>query len=149
MNVTMTSSKPYLIRAVYEWLLDNSLTPYIAVDTTSPGVRVPVQYIKDNKIILNITPSAVHNLLISNSTIEFKARFNNLSYNVRVPVAAVIAIYALENNRGIVFPPEETIPPEITSPNNIREQDHSKPIQSKPPKHRPNLVLVKGGQKES
>jgi stringent starvation protein B len=103
----MTSSKPYLVRAFYEWIVDNGLTPYIAINADTPGTHVPTQYVEDGRIVLNISPSAAQGLLIDNEFIEFKARFSGVATRVYAPVSAVLAIYARENGRGMVFGEDE------------------------------------------
>lgn len=103
----MTSSKPYLIRAIYEWLVDNNLTPYITIDTTTAYVDIPQEYTKEAQLTLDISTSATSNLLITNEAIEFKARFGNASHNIYIPMAAVMMIFAQENDRGMAFAPEE------------------------------------------
>jgi stringent starvation protein B len=100
---TMTSNKPYLIRAFYDWIVDNDLTPYIVVDAFYPEVCVPQQHVHNGQIILNISPSACRGLFLEIDRIVFTARF--------IPPLAVFEIYAKENGRGISFPPEENIPP--------------------------------------
>jgi len=99
----MTSSRPYLIRALYEWINDNDLTPYILVDTRYDGLQVPSQHIQDNKVVLNIAPRAIQELDLGNDYIMFSARFSGVSMIVRVPIAAVISIYAMETGQGMVF----------------------------------------------
>ena len=103
----MTSNKPYLIRALYDWIVDNHLTPYLLVDTSGADMSVPQEYVEDNRIVLNVSPSAVRDLDLSNDYINFKARFSGQSMNVYFPANAVLAIYARENGRGMVFPDEE------------------------------------------
>lgn len=102
----MTSNKPYLIRALYEWICDNNLTPYIVINASEPTVKVPTQYVEDGKIVLNISPTAAHALKISNEDIDFMARFSGAAMHVYAPVRAVLAIYARENGRGMIFNPE-------------------------------------------
>ena len=99
----MTSSRPYLIRAIYEWILDNGLAPHLLVNAVGSGVVIPTQYVQNGKIILNINPSAVHNLELGNERIEFSARFSGNAMSVSVPIPAVLAIYARENGQGMVF----------------------------------------------
>lgn len=110
----MSSSRPYLIRAVYEWIADNSLTPQIVVDAEIEGVKVPRQYVSDGRIVLNISERAVQGLLIGNDRIEFGARFGGAYFHVSVPVNAVQAVVARENGAGMSFPEEtpEPDPPE-------------------------------------
>ncbi len=103
----MTSVKPYLIRAFHEWIVDNELTPYIEVNTKIPGTDVPHEYIKENKITLNIAPLAVKDLHLTNELIDFYARFSGVVRLVRVPIQAVLAIYAKENGHGTAFGEEE------------------------------------------
>jgi stringent starvation protein B len=103
----MTSTKPYLIRAFYEWILDNQQTPYIAVNADIAGTIVPMQYVEAGKITLNIAPSAVKSLTLGNDQIHFNARFSGVLTKVVVPIRGVLAIYARENGRGMVFSEEE------------------------------------------
>ena len=103
----MISSKPYLIRAIYEWIVDNNQTPYIAVDTSIDGVMVPKEYIENERIVLNISPTSTSNLIINKTALEFKARFNGIIHSVYIPVAAVVVIYSKENNQGMVFPADK------------------------------------------
>lgn len=99
----MTSSRPYLLRAIYEWIVDNSLTPYLLVNAEVDGVVVPEQYIEDGKIILNVNPTAVQALELANAGVSFSARFSGASMDLYIPIHAVLAIYARENGRGMVF----------------------------------------------
>ena len=99
----MTSNRPYLLRAVHEWICDNGLTPYIVVDAAKPGVRVPPQAISDGRVVLNLAPRAIAHLEIRNDAITFMARFGGVSHAVNVPVAAVQAIYARENGQGMLL----------------------------------------------
>ncbi|TAM99586.1 MAG: ClpXP protease specificity-enhancing factor [Rhodanobacteraceae bacterium] len=99
----MTSNRPYLLRAVHEWICDNGLTPYIVVDAGKPGVQVPPQAINEGKVVLNLAPRAVARLEIGNDAITFMARFGGVSHAVSVPVAAVQAIYARENGQGMLL----------------------------------------------
>ncbi len=103
----MTSNKPYLIRAFYEWIVDNNLTPYLVVNTDIRGCKVPTQHIQNGQIVLNILPSAVGNMLMGNEVISFNARFGGKPFALTVPVKAVLAIYARENGAGTMFDVEE------------------------------------------
>lgn len=98
-----TSTRPYLIRALYEWCTDNGLTPYVAV-SVDDTVQVPREYVKNNEIVLNISFDATSSLKLSNDFIEFKARFAGSSRDIMVPMERVIAIYARENGQGMAFP---------------------------------------------
>ncbi len=99
----MSSSRPYLIRALYEWIVDNEFTPYILVDATTPGAEVPTQHVRDGQLVLNISPRAVEGLSLSNEGVSFSARFGGEPQMVVVPPRAVLAIYARENGEGMVF----------------------------------------------
>ena len=124
----MTSNRPYLIRAMHEWLLDNQCTPHLLVDAEAPGVEVPRQHVKEGKIVLNIGPQAVEQLIISNDEVSFTARFGGVPQVVYLPVNAVLAIYARENGRGMMFSEEESAP---------------EPDDSGPRPTRPSLKVVK------
>jgi stringent starvation protein B len=99
----MTSNRPYLLRAVHEWICDNGLTPHIVVDAAKPGVQVPPQAVSEGRVVLNLAPRAVAHLEIGNDAITFMARFGGVSQPVSVPVAAVQAIYARENGQGMLL----------------------------------------------
>ena len=103
----MTPSTPYLIRGLYEWILDNDMTPYLLVDVSEVDVHFPQDLINDNKIILNISPSAVMNLLVDNATIEFSAKFSGVDKFISFPVSSVLAIYTRENGSGMIFDKSE------------------------------------------
>jgi len=104
----MTSSRPYLLRALHEWIVDNQLTPHLMVDATMPGVTVPNQYVKDGKIVLNIAPEAIEDLTMTNHWVNFQARFSGVIQQIRLPVMSIEGIYAAENGRGMVFEHEPT-----------------------------------------
>jgi stringent starvation protein B len=106
----MNSSRPYLIRAIHEWIVDNFMTPYLLVDIESEGVDVPRQHGQNGKIVLNVSPQAVDGLTLSNEAVCFRARFGGISTDVYVPVDAVLAIYSRENGRGMVFTEDEDEP---------------------------------------
>ncbi len=105
----MTPNRPYLLRAFYDWIVDNNCTPYLVVDATLQGVRVPPQYVKDGQIVLNISPGAVGNLSLANDEVTFNARFGGSPFALRIPQYAVLAIYARENGAGTMFAPEEEL----------------------------------------
>ena len=100
----MTSHRPYLLRALYEWITDNGMTPHILVDASQPGVRVPAHTIKDGRVVLNIADRAVARLELDNHAVRFTARFGGVSHPVQVPVGAVLAIYARETGQGMALP---------------------------------------------
>jgi len=103
----MTSNRPYLLRAIYDWITDNSLTPYVLVDASREGVRVPPQVIKNGQVVLNLAMRAVANLDLGNEWISFQARFSGVSQSILIPVQAVLALYAQENGQGMMFPAED------------------------------------------
>lgn len=99
----MTSSRPYVLRAIYEWIVDNNLTPHVLVNAMAGEVEVPQDYVKDGQIVLNIAPNAVQGLLLGNDLITFSARFRGIPTDISVPVEAVMGIYARENGQGMMF----------------------------------------------
>jgi len=127
----MTSNHPYLIRALNEWILDNGMTPHLLVNAEFPGAVLPPEYAEEGKIVLNISSAAVRHLCIGSDEISFSARFGGRPFDIRIPVAAVIAIYARENGKGLVFPEEE-------HPENPGTADHG----GTDPK-KPDLRIVK------
>ncbi len=124
----MTSLKPYLLRSIYEWIIDNNLTPHLLVDASHPHAVLPEDYIDDGKIVLNMRPEAIQSLSLGNTTVEFNTRFNGQSMHIIAPVPAVLAIYAKENGKGMVFDQED-------------EDDSEPPPENKPP--RSHLRVVK------
>ncbi len=104
----MTPNRPYLIRAIYEWIVDNGMTPYLMVHAEREGVQVPREFVQDGNIVLNLSPTAVRGLSLGNEQVEFSARFSGVRRNVQCPVSAVLAIYARENGRGMVFRDQDT-----------------------------------------
>jgi stringent starvation protein B len=135
----MTSSRPYLIRALYEWIDDNGLTPHLLVNAEYPGVEVPRQHVHEGRIVLNINPSAVRDLRLGNEWIEFSARFGGIARLVRIPLAAVQAIYARENGQGMAFG-DETL--DETQPETDPQPEPEPPTPSGPAR-RPVLKIVK------
>ena len=103
----MTSSRPYLVRAFYDWLVDNGLTPQLVVDATLDGVVVPQEYVQDGKIVLNVATRSIRNLDLGNELISFGARFSGSPFAVEVPTRAVLAVYAAENGVGMAFQEED------------------------------------------
>lgn len=107
----MISTRPYLIRAFYEWIADNNCTPHIVVNAEIEHVEVPPDFVEGGQIVLNIAMPAVHNLSLNNDAVSFQARFGGVPHNVYVPIKAVMAIYARENGRGMVFSDDDETPP--------------------------------------
>ena len=116
----MKPRRPYLLRAMHEWICDSGCTPHLVVDATADGVDVPRAYVKDRKIVLNVSMSATAQLKLGNDEVSFSGRFGGASMHVRVPIAAVLAIYARETGQGLVFSDEDGAPtpgsPEPTPP---------------------------------
>jgi stringent starvation protein B len=127
----MTPIKLYLMRAVHDWAVDNQFTPQVLVDATANGVKVPMNYVQDGRIVLNIHPSAVKQLEFSEDALRFSARFGAQSQRVEIPHAAVLAIYARENSQGITFPELPAGDPQAPGP------------EDKPPGKGPSLRVVK------
>ncbi|HEY8037266.1 MAG TPA: ClpXP protease specificity-enhancing factor [Methylobacter sp.] len=125
----MTSLKPYLIRSIYEWIIDNALTPHLLVDAENTSAILPQDFIEDGKIVLNIRPEAIQGLSLGNEEIEFNARFSGKPMHIVTPVTAVLAIYAKENGKGMIFDQEEN------------DDDEPPPVKKPPAK--PNLRIVK------
>lgn len=103
----MSPNRPYLLRAFYDWIIDNKCTPYLVVDATYPAVKVPQQFVQNGQIVLNVLPSAVGNLQLGNDLVTFNARFGGQPFALSIPMKAVLAIYARENGAGTVFTLEE------------------------------------------
>ena len=140
----MTPSRPYLVRAIYEWLVDNNATPYILIDATHAYSRVPQQHVKDGKIVLNVAPHAVKDLLIGNDGLSFSARFGGVPMNVSAPMVAVLAIYARENGQGMFFDNHDEFDNQDSEQPALQEvlSTQMKPV-SETPKKRPILTVVK------
>ncbi|NNL99999.1 MAG: ClpXP protease specificity-enhancing factor [Gammaproteobacteria bacterium] len=103
----MTPARPYLLRAMHQWITDNDYTPYILVNTLGTDVAVPDRYVVDGKIVLNVSYSAVRDLVMENDALHFSARFDGRSHDIYVPVSSVEAVYAKENGQGMVFNDED------------------------------------------
>jgi stringent starvation protein B len=135
----MTSSRPYLMRAFYDWIVDNGCTPYVVVNANLDDVQVPRTYVKDGQIVLNVSPSAVMAFRLDNAAMEFNARFGGVPMQVHVPMSAVLGIYARENGQGMIFEPEENTPPELPPADGTSSDSSAKT--KKPGK--PGLKIVK------
>ena len=120
--MTMTSSRPYIIRALYDWILENQCTPYVLVDAFGKGVEVPQEHVKDGQIVLNISPTAVQSISIANEGMEFDGRFGGIPKKVLVPIRSILGIYAKENGQGMMF--ESDDPPDPPKgPSDIKKED--------------------------
>lgn len=126
--MNMTSNKPYLIRAIYDWIVDNNLTPHILVNAHYPGVQVPQEHVNNGRIVLNISPQACRGLHLENDRIVFSARFSGVTIQIFVVPAAVFAIYAKENGRGMEFGEEyNEPPPSVPAATGSESKGRSKP----------------------
>ena len=134
----MTPNQPYLLRAFYEWIVDNNLTPYIVVDAHYAGTQVPQEFVQDGQIVLNMSPASTGNLQLGLHDIMFDARFGGVPRNIVVPCPAVLAIYAKENGAGTVFTVEENI-----DSGDIEEKPVTDEDEKKPKKGKPTLTVVK------
>jgi len=131
----MTSNRPYIIRALYEWILDNNCTPHILVSTEYAGVQIPRGFAKNGQITLNLSPSAVRGLHVDNEALSFEGRFAGVAHRLYIPVGAVLAIYAREDGQGMAFNQEPGAP----------STDEDPPPDTRPPRPsgKPNLRVVK------
>ncbi|MBT4836304.1 MAG: ClpXP protease specificity-enhancing factor [Methylococcales bacterium] len=128
----MTSNRPYLLRAIYEWILDNDMTPYLLVNAEYEDTFVPIQFVENGRIILNLSPSAVRSLELNNDCVTFNARFSGKVMDVYIPIGATLAIYSQESTQGMVFSEEDEA--------NFEQSSE----QIKPPKKgKPTLKIVK------
>lgn len=130
--------RPYLLRAMHEWVTDSGHTPHVIVDATREGVEVPRTYVKDGKIVLNLSSSATNGLSLGNERIEFHARFSGVVHHIRVPIAAVLGIYARETGEGMVFSEQDLGPDSPPPP----DGPPAAPPPDDAPK-RPQLKVVK------
>ena len=128
----MNSHRPYLLRALVEWINDNALTPHILVDATVAGVQVPASAIKNGRVVLNIAQRAVHQLQIDNVAVRFTARFAGVSFPVLVPIPAVMAVYARETGQGMALPEDIVSPPSASHGGNDGHDAHHAADQSPP-----------------
>lgn len=141
------SIKPYLVRAIYDWCCDGGFTPYISVKVDAQ-TRVPMEYVKSGEIVLNISPDATRNITLGREEIQFSARFNGVSREISVPIAAVAGIFAKENGQGMFFPadPAATTPPAptVAAVESPPADDPDEPGPGAPPtRGRPRLQVVK------
>lgn len=142
----MTSSRPYILRALYEWILDNQATPHILVNAQWPNTEVPRAYVNDGQIVLNLAPSAIRNLFMDNQWLTFDGRFGGQAHTLRIPVEAVMAIYARENGQGMVFDlepaqPEQSADVPVDGADAV--DDDNGPDDDGPSGGRPRLRVVK------
>lgn len=143
----MTSNRPYLLRAIYDWISDNGLTPYVLVDAGQPGVKVPAHVVKNGQVVLNLAMRAVANLDLGNDRIAFQARFSGVSQQIVIPVQAVLALYAQENGQGMMFPVDENDTAPATAIEAVEDTDAPPPAggddDDRPKRGAPHLRVVK------
>jgi stringent starvation protein B len=143
----MTSNRPYLLRAIYDWISDNGLTPYVLVDASQPGVQVPAHVVKNGQVVLNLAMRAVANLDLGNDRISFQARFSGVSQSIVIPMQAVLALYAQENGQGMMFPADENDAPAANAAEASDEANESTPPtggdDDRPKRGAPHLRVVK------
>jgi len=151
----MRSNRPYLLRAFFDWIVDNDCTPYVVVDAHHPGVEVPQSYVTDGQIVLNVAPRAVSNFILDLEILAFSTRFGGMPIDIQVPVTAVVGIYSQENGQGMVFehepsddlPPTPPIPPTPPSgPKAVKKtstQSPATPSDKAPKKIKPSLRVIK------
>lgn len=142
----MNSSRPYLVRALYEWIVDNDCTPHMLVNAEYPAVQVPQGFASDGQIVLNVSPNAVRHLHMDNEAVSFEGRFGGVAHTLYVPAGAILGIYARENGQGMVF---ELEPPLMEDGDledeGVEPDDDGPPSGGQPPRPsgRPSLKVVK------
>jgi stringent starvation protein B len=132
----MSPNQPYLLRAFYEWIVDNDLTPYLVVNANYPGTQVPQEHVQNGQIVLNVSPSSTGKMVLGNHEVTFDARFGGVARSLLVPCKAVLAIYAKENGAGTVFTAEDDIDSDEPL---VVEEETKTPAK----KGRPTLTVVK------
>lgn len=137
----MTPTRPYLARAIYDWICDNQLTPYVLVDATQKGVQVPQQHVHDGQIVLNIAPHAVHQFEMTMDFIAFSARFGGVSQQLYLPMSAVMGIYSRENGQGLYFDPQEYDVLDAADELDAH-QDEQSTAEAEPVKKKPSLRVL-------
>jgi stringent starvation protein B len=135
------SSRPYLLRALYEWIVDNGCTPHIIVDAELQGVDVPREYVKDGQIVLNLSPTAVIELQLADDAVSFNGRFGGRPVDIHIPMNAVLGVYARENGQGMAFEQEENEPPDGDDGGSSGGDKAPTPL--RPGGGRPSLKVVK------
>jgi stringent starvation protein B len=134
--VNETTTKPYLIRAIYDWCTDNGYTPYLSVQVDA-NTRVPMAYVKDSAIVLNISVDAVQNLQLGNEEVSCGGRFGGVAHKIVVPIAAVVGIFAKESGQGLAFQGQES------TPSGAEQNGSDEPPDTPPPQGKPRLRVVK------
>ncbi len=141
-KLTVTSNKPYLLRAIHEWILDNGLTPHLLVNATVANVEVPVKFVQNGQIVLNIVPHAITNLHMDNEAVSFSARFSGIAESLYIPIQAILAIYASENGEGLSFL-EEIVEEALEEAPEIMPEENPEEKLAEKPKEKPKEVKDK------
>ncbi|MFF7706990.1 ClpXP protease specificity-enhancing factor [Pseudomonas sp. NPDC007930] len=140
----MNSSRPYLVRALYEWIVDNDCTPHMLVNAEHKAVQIPPGYASDGQIVLNVSPTAVRHLHMDNEAVSFEGSFGGNAYSLYVPITAIMGVYARENGQGMVFDLEPVLEEEDeTLVEEQGEDDDPQPPQPPRPTGKPSLKVVK------
>jgi stringent starvation protein B len=137
----MTSNRPYLIRAIYDWIIDNGMTPHLMVDAEHPSSIVPLEFADEGRIVLNVAPHAVHGFHIGNDLIRFSARFGGQPFAIELAPQAVLGLFARENGQGMLFPEEELPADNDSSAGDPGPGEDDNDAPKKP--SRPNLRVIK------
>jgi stringent starvation protein B len=141
-DLEVTPTRPYMVRAIYQWIEDNYLTPYLMVDATADNVQVPTEFVQEGRIVLNIASRATGNMSMENDYINFSARFGGVSRDIWVPIQAVMGIYAKENSQGMFFDPTEY--ENYTPPaDDLRDTPNKPAAPAKPKEKRENKAGLK------
>ena len=141
----MNSTKPYLLRAIFEWAEDNGLTPQVLVNAETPGVEVPLKHVVDGQIVLNISSAAVQLHVMDNDCLSFSARFSGVEQDIFLPMNAILAIFARENSQGIFFEETEEDPsePTLSTVKNVDAGDSDDDDKPPRPSGGPHLKIIK------
>ena len=143
--MSMTSNRPYLVKAFYDWIVANECSPYIVVNALEEGVQVPQDYVSDGQIVLNLSPASVKNMIMNLEGVAFNARFGGVPMDVEIPVEAIMGIYARENGQGMIFQPEPVPEPDPNKPKGSRPKvvSSSKGESETDNNKKPSLHIVK------
>ena len=142
-NSHSTLQRPYLLRAMHEWMTDNDLTPHIVIDVETDEHDLPVEYANDGKLVINISYSATQNLVLGNDSASFEARFGGVSRRLEVPMLAILGIYARESGQGMIFSSESAEPDEDTETDGDASAETAESQDNKAERSRPQLKIIK------
>lgn len=142
-NSQTSLQRPYLLRAMHEWMTDNNLTPHIVIDVETAGHGMPVEYANDGKLVINVSYSATQNLVLGNESAAFEARFGGVSRQLEVPMPAILGIYARESGQGMIFSSESVEPDERVEAGSDESEAAASPQEDKAARSRPQLKIIK------